>query len=42
VRVWYYLNDQERKLDTAMDKIMGSLAGFAAEMERENKEARAS
>jgi site-specific DNA recombinase len=35
VRVWFYLNDQERKLDTAMDKIMGSLAGFAAEMERE-------
>ena len=35
VRVWYYLNDQERKLDTAMDKIMGSLAGFSAEMERE-------
>ena len=35
VRVFYYLNDQERKLDTAMDKIMGSLAGFASEMERE-------
>ncbi len=35
VRVWFYLNDHERKLDTAMDKIMGSLAGFAAEMERE-------
>ena len=35
VRVFYYLNDQERKLDTAMDKIMGALAGFAAEMERE-------
>jgi site-specific DNA recombinase len=34
-RVWFYLSDQERKLDTAMDKIMGSLAGFAAEMERE-------
>jgi site-specific DNA recombinase len=35
VRVWFYLNDHERKLDTAMDKVMGSLAGFAAEMERE-------
>src|SRR5262245_19738033 len=35
VHVWFYLNDHERKLDTAMDKIMGSLAGFAAEMERE-------
>jgi DNA invertase Pin-like site-specific DNA recombinase len=35
VRVWLYLSDQERKLDSAMDKIMSSLAGFAAEMERE-------
>src|SRR5512146_3010272 len=34
--VWLYLNDQERKLYTAMDKIMGLLAGFAAETEREN------
>ena len=38
VHVWFYLNDHERKLDTAMDKIMGSLAGFAAEMEREKSE----
>lgn len=29
------ISDQERKLDTAMDKIMASLAGFVAEMERE-------
>ena len=35
VRVWFYLNDHERKLDTAMDKIMGSVAGFAVKMERE-------
>src|SRR5262245_8351985 len=35
VTVWYYLTDQERRCDTAMSKIMGSLAGFAAEMERE-------
>jgi len=35
VRVWFYLNDQERKLDTAMDKMMGSLANFGAELERE-------
>ena len=35
VRVFYYLSDQERKLDTAMDKMMGSLAAFASEMERE-------
>lgn len=35
VRVWFYLTDQERKLDTAMDKVMLSLTNFAAEMERE-------
>ena len=35
VKVWFYLSDQERKLDTAIDKIMGSLTGFASEMERE-------
>ena len=35
VQVWFYLSDQERKLDTAMDKIMGSLTNFSAEMERE-------
>ena len=40
VQVWFYLNDQERKLDTAMDKIMGSLTGFASEIEREKAQQR--
>jgi len=35
VRVFFYLEDRERTLDTAMDKVMLSLTGFAAEMERE-------
>ena len=35
VRVFFYLEDRERTLDTAMDKIMLSLSTFAAEMERE-------
>lgn len=35
VQVWFYLSDHERKLDTAMDKIMGALANFGAELERE-------
>ncbi len=35
VRVFYYLTDQERKLDTALDKMMNALTGFASEMERE-------
>jgi DNA invertase Pin-like site-specific DNA recombinase len=35
VRVFYYLTDQERKLDTAMDKMMVSLTNFGAELERE-------
>ncbi len=35
VRVFFYLEDRERTLDTAMDKVMLSLANFAAEMERE-------
>jgi site-specific DNA recombinase len=35
VQVWFYLTDQERKLDTAMDKMMASLASFGAELERE-------
>ena len=35
VQIWFYLNDQQRKLNTAMDKIMGSLTGFASEIERE-------
>lgn len=40
VQVWFYLSDQERKLETAMDKIMGSLAGFASEIEREKAQQR--
>ena len=40
VQVWYYLTDEERKLDTAMEKIMGSLTGFASEVEREKAQQR--
>jgi site-specific DNA recombinase len=40
VRIFFYLTDQERKCDTAMDKIMGSLTGFASEIEREKAAAR--
>jgi DNA invertase Pin-like site-specific DNA recombinase len=40
VRVWFYLTDQERKLDTATDKVMLSLTNFAAEMEREKAQLR--
>jgi hypothetical protein len=35
VRVSFYLEDRERTLDSAMDKVMLSLTNFAAEMERE-------
>jgi len=35
VRVFFYLTDQERKLDNALDKVMLSLINFSAEMERE-------
>jgi site-specific DNA recombinase len=35
VAVWFYLEDRQRTLDTAMDKVMMSLSGFASEMERE-------
>src|SRR5882724_9416280 len=35
VRVFFYLEDRERTLDNAMDKVMLSLANFAAELERE-------
>lgn len=34
VRVWYYLDDRERTLDSPTDKILVSLQGFADEMER--------
>ena len=33
--VFFYLEDRERTLDSAMDKVMLSLTNFAAEMERE-------
>src|SRR5262249_51951182 len=35
VRVFFYLEERERTLDSAMDKVMLSLTTFAAEMERE-------
>jgi DNA invertase Pin-like site-specific DNA recombinase len=35
VRVFFYLEDRERSLDTAMDKVMLALTSFASEMERE-------
>jgi len=35
VRVFFYLEDRERTLDNALDKVMLSLTTFAAEMERE-------
>jgi len=35
VRVFFYMEDRERTLDSAMDKVMLSLSGFASEMERE-------
>src|SRR5262249_45373226 len=35
VRLFFYLEDRERTLDTAMDKVMLSLTNFASEMERE-------
>jgi len=35
VRVFLYLEDRERTLESAIDKVMLSLTGFAAEVERE-------
>ena len=35
VRVFYYLEDRERTLDSPTDKIMQSLTAFADELERE-------
>src|SRR5262249_21911462 len=35
VLVFFYLEDRERTLESAMDKVMLSLTNFAAEMERE-------
>jgi len=42
VRVFFYLEDRERKLDSAMDKVMLSLTNFADEMERERARQRTS
>src|SRR5262245_41033054 len=35
VRVFFYLEDRERTLNSAIDKVMLSLTNFASEMERE-------
>lgn len=40
VRVFFYLENRERTLDNAMDKVMLSLANFASEMERERAKQR--
>jgi DNA invertase Pin-like site-specific DNA recombinase len=40
VRVFLYLEDRERMLANAMDKVMLSLANFASEMEREKAKQR--
>jgi hypothetical protein len=40
VRVFFYLEDRERTLANAMDKVMLSLANFASEMEREKAKQR--
>src|SRR5919112_626427 len=40
VRVFFYLEDRERTLDSAVDKVMLSLTNFAAEIEREKTKQR--
>ena len=35
VRVFFYLDDRERTLDSALDKVMLSLTNFASDVERE-------
>ena len=40
VRVFFYLEDRERALDSALEKIILSLTGFASEMERERAKQR--
>ncbi len=40
VRLFYYLDDRERTLDSAAEKVLLSLAGFASEMERERAQQR--
>lgn len=41
VRVFYYMEGREARLDSAMDKIMASLTLFGAELEREKARQRA-
>ena len=40
VRLFFYLEDRERTLDSAMDKVMLSLVNFSSEMERERAKQR--
>jgi len=40
VRLFYYLDDRERTLDSATEKVMLSIAGFASEVEREKTQQR--
>jgi len=37
VRVFFYLEDRERTLESALDKVMLSITNFGAEMERERR-----
>jgi hypothetical protein len=39
-RVFFYLEDRERTLDSALEKVMLSLTNFAAEVERERAKQR--
>ena len=40
VKLFFYLEDRERTLESAMDKVMLSLANFSSEMEREKSKQR--
>lgn len=40
VRLFFYLEDRERTLDSPVDKVMLSLTNFASEMERERAKQR--
>jgi len=40
VRVFFHLDDRERKLDSPIDKVMLSLTAFSAEMERDRARVR--
>jgi len=40
VRVFFYLEDRERTLETPLEKMMMALGGFASEMERERAKQR--